>query len=312
MKLINIVNNHIFPERRDGLKNNIIRLAKELGFAIPQMNVNGLIWIEGVLKAAENQQSPIIIGTTDKNIEYLGGYEFILNTIKNKVQAMKITVPVIVHLDHGLSVENCKAAVDAGYDSVMFDGSQLPIEENIKQTKKVVEYAQLHDVLVEGEVGAVGGEEDGLIGQVKYADIDECVALVKEAKLDTLAPALGSVHGKYQGEPNLGFEEMTIIRNQVDIALVLHGASGISNNDIQRAIKLGHAKINFNTEINISWSKQLRDTLDENKELFNPQKILKPSIQAIELTAEKIIKMCGSNHQSKTLFKKNGDEKLWS
>ena len=127
-----------------------------------------------------------------------------------------------------------------------------------------------------------------------------------------MAPALGSVHGKYQGEPNLGFEEMTIIRNQVDIPLVLHGASGISNNDIQRAIKLGHAKINFNTEINISWSKQLRDTLDENKELFNPQKILKPSIQAIELTAEKIIKMCGSNHQSKTLFKKNGDEKLWS
>ncbi|MBO3064829.1 ketose-bisphosphate aldolase [Staphylococcus shinii] len=266
------------------------------------MNINGLIWIEGVLKAAENQQSPIIIGTTDKNIEYLGGYQFILNTIKNKIQAMEITVPVLIHLDHGLSVENCKRAIDVGYDSVMFDGSQLSIEENIKQTKKVVEYGHQKGVLVEGEVGAVGGEEDGLIGQVRYADINECVALVKETQLDTLAPALGSVHGKYQGEPNLGFEEMKIIRNKVDVPLVLHGASGISNYDLQRAIKLGHAKINFNTEINMSWTKKLRDTLEDDKDLFNPQKILKPSIQAIEQTAEKIIKMCGSNNQNEVFI----------
>lgn len=284
------------------MENNIIQFAKLSGFAIPQMNINGLIWIEGVLKAAENQQSPIIIGTTDKNIEYLGGYQFILNTIKNKIQAMEITVPVLIHLDHGLSVENCKRAIDVGYDSVMFDGSQLSIEENIKQTKKVVEYGHQKGVLVEGEVGAVGGEEDGLIGQVRYADINECVALVKETQLDTLAPALGSVHGKYQGEPNLGFEEMKIIRNKVDVPLVLHGASGISNYDLQRAIKLGHAKINFNTEINMSWTKKLRDTLEDDKDLFNPQKILKPSIQAIEQTAEKIIKMCGSNNQNKVFI----------
>lgn len=284
------------------MENNIIQFAKLSGFAIPQMNINGLIWIEGVLKAAENQQSPIIIGTTDKNIEYLGGYQFILNTIKNKIQAMEITVPVLIHLDHGLSVENCKRAIDVGYDSVMFDGSQLSIEENIKQTKKVVEYGHQKGVLVEGEVGAVGGEEDGLIGQVRYADINECVALVKETHLDTLAPALGSVHGKYQGEPNLGFEEMKIIRNKVDVPLVLHGASGISNYDLQRAIKLGHAKINFNTEINMSWTKKLRDTLEDDKDLFNPQKILKPSIQAIEQTAEKIIKMCGSNNQNEVFI----------
>src|SRR5699024_7875404 len=221
------------------------------------MNINGLVWIEGILKAAEKQQSPIIIGTTDKNIEYLGGYQFILDTIKNKAKAMKVTIPILIHLDHGLSVENCKYAVDAGYDSVMFDGSSLPIEENIKQTKEVVEYAHQKGVFVEGEVGAVGGEEDGLTGEVKYADIDECIDLVKETELDTLAPALGSVHGKYQGEPDLGFEEMNMIRNKVDVPLVLHGASGISNFDLQRAIKLGHAKINFNTEINMSWTKQL-------------------------------------------------------
>jgi len=284
------------------LKNNIIQYAKESGFAIPQMNINGLVWIEGILKAAENQQSPIIIGTTDKNIEYLGGYQFILDTIKNKAKAMKVTIPILIHLDHGLSVENCKYAVDAGYDSVMFDGSSLPIEENIKQTKEVVEYAHQKGVFVEGEVGAVGGEEDGLTGEVKYADIDECIDLVKETELDTLAPALGSVHGKYQGEPDLGFEEMNMIRNKVDVPLVLHGASGISNFDLQRAIKLGHAKINFNTEINMSWTKQLRDTLEGDKDLFSPQKILKPSTQAIEKTAEKIIKMCGSNNQNKVFI----------
>ncbi|MGW7911590.1 class II fructose-1,6-bisphosphate aldolase [Staphylococcus xylosus] len=284
------------------MKNNIIQYAKESGFAIPQMNINGLVWIEGILKAAENQQSPIIIGTTDKNIEYLGGYQFILDTIKNKAKAMKVTIPILIHLDHGLSVENCKYAVDAGYDSVMFDGSSLPIEENIKQTKEVVEYAHQKGVFVEGEVGAVGGEEDGLTGEVKYADIDECIDLVKETELDTLAPALGSVHGKYQGEPDLGFEEMNMIRNKVDVPLVLHGASGISNFDLQRAIKLGHAKINFNTEINMSWTKQLRDTLEGDKDLFSPQKILKPSTQAIEKTAEKIIKMCGSNNQNKVFI----------
>src|SRR5699024_1591926 len=174
--------------------------------------------------------------------------------------------------------------------------------ENIKQTKEVVEYAHQKGVFVEGEVGAVGGEEDGLTGEVKYADIDECIDLVKETELDTLAPALGSVHGKYQGEPDLGFEEMNMIINKVDVPLVLHGASGISNFDLQRAIKLGHAKINFNTEINMSWTKQLRDTLEGDKDLFSPQKILKPSTQAIEKTAEKIIKMCGSNNQNKVFI----------
>ncbi|PTK95806.1 class II fructose-bisphosphate aldolase [Staphylococcus gallinarum] len=276
----------------------MIRYAKSQGFAIPQMNINGLIWIEGVLQAAENMQSPIIIGTTDKNIAYLGGYKFILQTIKNKITAMGITVPVSIHLDHGLTVEGCKQAVDAGYDSVMFDGSKLPIEENIRQTKEVVEYAHAHGVIVEGEVGAVGGVEDGLVGQVKYADIDECVALVQQTHLDTLAPALGSVHGKYKGEPNLGFAEMEAIGSKVDVPLVLHGASGIPNADLQRAIQLGHAKINFNTEINISWSNQLRKTLNESTELFNPQEILKPSIQAIIKVAEKIIQTCGSENKN--------------
>lgn len=282
---------------------NFIEFAKKEKFAIPQININGLIWIEGILKAAQNLNSPIIIGTTDKNIEFLGGYKFISNTIKNKIQAMNITVPVYIHLDHGLTVEGCKEAVDAGYDSVMFDGSKLSISENIRLTKEVVDYAHEHNVFVEGEVGAIGGVEDGLSGQVRYADIDECLALVKETNLDTLAPALGSVHGKYKGEPNLGFEEMELINDNTQVPLVLHGASGISKEDLHRAISLGHAKINFNTEINIAWSNQLRKTLTEDKNLFSPQEIIRPSIEEIQKTSEKIINLCGSNNKSDAITK---------
>ncbi|MCJ1779460.1 class II fructose-bisphosphate aldolase [Mammaliicoccus sciuri] len=282
---------------------NFIEFAKKEKFAIPQININGLIWIEGILKAAQNLNSPIIIGTTDKNIEFLGGYKFISNTIKNKIQAMNITVPVYIHLDHGLTVKGCKEAVDAGYDSVMFDGSKLSISENIRLTKEVVDYAHEHNVFVEGEVGAIGGVEDGLSGQVRYADIDECLALVKETNLDTLAPALGSVHGKYKGEPNLGFEEMELINDNTQVPLVLHGASGISKEDLHRAISLGHAKINFNTEINIAWSNQLRKTLTENKNLFSPQEIIRPSIEEIQKTSEKIINLCGSNNKSDAITK---------
>lgn len=275
--------------------NSFIQKAKQEHYAIPQINVNGLIWIEGILKAAEETRSPIILGTTDKVIDFLGGYQFICSTIKNKIKAMGITIPVIIHLDHGLTVENCKKAVDAGYDSVMFDGSKLPIDENIKQTKEVVDYAHKNNVIVEGEVGAIGGNEDGIVGTVKYADLDDCINLAKEAKLDTLAPALGSVHGKYQGEPNLGFTEMQEIQNAIDIPLVLHGASGISDEDLLKAIHLGHAKINFNTEINIAWSDQLRQTLNEDDSLFNPLQILNPSKEAIIETVKSIIHKCTSN-----------------
>lgn len=274
--------------------NALIQQAKQEHYAIPQINVNGLLWIESILEAAEATRSPIIVGTTDKVVEFLGGYHFICTTIKNKIKTMNITIPVIVHLDHGLTVKNCKKAVDAGYDSVMYDGSKLSIEENIKQTKAVVEYAHNNKVIVEGEVGAIGGNEDGIVGNVKYADLDDCIRLAQEAKLDTLAPALGSVHGKYQGEPDLGFSEMKAIQEAIDIPLVLHGASGISDEDLLTAIHLGHAKINFNTEINIAWSNQLRQTLNQDKSLFNPQQILKPSKPAMVETIKSIIYKCTS------------------
>ncbi|MFY2153005.1 class II fructose-bisphosphate aldolase [Mammaliicoccus sciuri] len=275
------------------MKKHILE-AFEKNYAIPQININGLIWIEGILKAAQENASPVIIATTDKNIPFLGGYEFILKTIKNKVKTMNISVPVIVHLDHGLSVEGCKKAVDAGYDSVMFDRSQLPIDENIKLTKEVVDYAHKHDVYVEGEVGAVGGSEDGMVSNLKYASVDDCVRLAKESFIDSLAPALGSVHGEYVGEPDLDFGKMQQINDILNIPLVLHGASGISDHDLDKAIKNGHAKINFNTEINIAWNKDLRQYLNNNPNDYSPQNILKSGIKTISTTAQSIMSKCSS------------------
>lgn len=179
----------------------------------------------------------------------------------------------------------------------MFHEKQHLFEENIKQTKEVVDYAHQHNVIVEGEIGAIGGNEDGIIGNVKYADFNDCLRLAKETQLDTLAPALGSVHGKYQGEPDLGFEEMAEIQKALDLPLVLHGASGISDEDLLKAIHLGHAKINFNTEINIAWSNQLRQTLNDDTSLFNPQQILNPSKEVIKATVKSIIHKCTSQNR---------------
>lgn len=168
-------------------------------------------------------------------------------------------------MDHGKTVDNCLRAIDAGFTSVMFDGSHGPIEDNIRDTRKVTAYAAA-GVSVEAEVGTVGGMEDGLIGGIQYADLNECIRIVEETGIDALAAALGSVHGKYAGEPKLGFDEMDAISRAVGIPLVLHGASGIPKHQLDRAIKLGHAKVNINTECVTAWSLQLRNTLTEDLE----------------------------------------------
>jgi 6-phospho-5-dehydro-2-deoxy-D-gluconate aldolase len=198
------------------------------------------------------------------------------------VEEKGITVPVALHLDHGKSVESCLRAIDAGFTSVMFDGSHGPIDQNIEQTRQVVEYAAPHGISVEAEVGTVGGVEDGLVGGIQYADLHECVRIVEETGIDALAAALGSVHGKYIGEPKLGFTEMEAISQAIGIPLVLHGASGIPLHQLTRAIELGHAKVNINTESVTAWSLQLRQTLADHPETTEPRTILTPARQAIE------------------------------
>ena len=255
--------------------------AKAENYAVGQYSINGLEFAQSFLQAADEERAPIILAASDRLVDYLGGFKTITAMVKSLVEEMNITVPVALHLDHGMNVERCKIAIDAGFTSVMIDGSHHPIEENIEMTKQVVDYAKQRNVSVEAEVGTVGGTEDGLVGGIKYADPNECMRIVKEAEIDALAAALGSVHGPYQGEPKLGFEEMQQISNMTKVPLVLHGGSGIPLHQIKKAIEFGHAKINVNTESIQVWAKGIREVLADEEKLYEPRAIITPAKEAI-------------------------------
>ncbi|MFH0346564.1 class II fructose-1,6-bisphosphate aldolase [Bacillus vallismortis] len=268
--------------------------AKREHYAIGQFNINGLQWTKAILRAAEEEQSPVIAAASDRLIDYLGGFKTVAALVNALMEELSITVPVVLHLDHGSSVERCKQAIDAGFSSVMIDGSHSPIDQNIAMTKEVADYAKLHGVSVEAEVGTVGGMEDGLVGGVKYADLHECQRLAEETNIDALAAALGSVHGKYQGEPKLGFKEMEEIAKVTNIPLVLHGASGIPADQIARTIQLGHAKININTECMVAWAEKTRVMFEENRDLYEPRAYMTPGIDAVKETVKSKMKEFGS------------------
>lgn len=255
--------------------------AKTENYAVGQYNINGLAFAQSFLQAAEEEQSPIILAASDRLVDYLGGFKTIAAMVKNLVEEMNITVPVALHLDHGITVDRCIKAIDAGFTSVMIDGSHFPIDKNIEMTKLVVDYAFERNVSVEAEVGTVGGIEDGLQGGIQYANPDECVRIVKEANIDALAAALGSVHGPYQGEPKLGFDEMKQISNMTSIPLVLHGGSGIPLHQIKKAIELGHAKINVNTESIQAWTKAIRKVLKFEENIYEPRAVFIPAKEAV-------------------------------
>lgn len=260
--------------------------AKEGMYAVGQFNINSLQWAQAILQAAEEEQSPVILAASDRLVEDLGGFKTISTMIKALMEEMNITVPVVLHLDHGMTVKRCKQAIDAGFTSVMIDGSHFSIDQNIQMTKQVVDYAHNRNVSVEAEVGTVGGMEDGLIGGVKYADPSECVRLVEQTRVDALAAALGSVHGPYQGEPKLGFDEMKQISELTGIPLVLHGGSGIPDYQIRKAIELGHAKINVNTECLQAWTEAVREKLNSDLELYDQRAITTPGKEAIVNTVK--------------------------
>ena len=222
----------------------------------------------------------------------MGGYKTVAGMVKGMLEDLKITVDVAIHLDHGSSFEACKKAIDAGFTSVMIDASQHPLAENIRITKEVVEYAHARGISVEAELGTVGGQEDDVIGEsIIYADVNECVQLVKETNIDCLAPALGSVHGPYKDEPKLGFKEMEEIMNATGLPLVLHGGTGIPEDQIKRAIACGTSKINVNTECQQAFARDLRAFLanKENDKVYDPRKIIGPATKGIvEVLKDKI------------------------
>lgn len=277
---------------------DMLEKAKDNGYAVGQFNINNLEYIQAILQAAEAEKSPVILGVSEGAGKYMGGFKVVVAMVKALMEEYGTTVPVAIHLDHGSSFEKVAQAIHAGFTSVMIDASHSPIEENVALTQKVVELANIHGVSVEAEVGTVGGEEDGVIGGINYADPQECLRLVKEAGIDCLAPALGSVHGPYQGEPNLGFKEMEEILNLTQVPLVLHGGTGIPTKDIQKAISLGTAKINVNTENQISQTKAIRQVLNDNTEVYDPRKYLGPGTEAIKQTVIGKMREFGSSNKA--------------
>lgn len=272
----------------------LLTQAKKEHYAIPQFNINGLLWIQTGYEAAEQLRSPIILAASDRLIGYLGGFDTVYQMALSLYKEMNVSVPVVLHLDHGASVENCIKAINAGFSSVMYDGSHFPIQENIANTQQVCEYAKKYNVSVEAEVGCIGGTEDGVSGGVIYADFQECIDLVTHTEVDALAAALGSVHGKYKGEPKLGFAQMQALSENIKIPLVLHGASGIPLDQLRRCIELGHAKINFNTELIMAWTDSVRQTLEKNPTIYEPRLILGPARQVLIHVMSRIMTEIGS------------------
>ena len=256
--------------------------AREGKYAVGQFNINNVEWTAAILDKAQELNAPVILGVTSGASTYMGGWNTVVGLVRGLIIDHNITVPVALHVDHGASFEICKAAIDAGFTSVMIDGSHHPLEENIAIVKQVVDYAHLRGVTVEAELGKVGGQEDSVVAESMYAVPEECVRMVKETGIDCLAPALGSVHGPYHGEPKLGFKEMDTINQMVGVPLVLHGGSGIPEDQIKRAISLGTAKINVNTESQQAWAKIVREVLNKDSNVYDPRKIIGPGKKGIQ------------------------------
>ncbi|TDM13704.1 class IIb fructose-bisphosphate aldolase FdaB [Macrococcus bovicus] len=273
--------------------------AKEGGYAVGQYNLNNLEFTQAILGASQEENAPVILGVSEGAGKYMGGFYTVVKMVEGLMKDMNITVPVAIHLDHGSSFEKCKEAIDAGFTSVMIDASHHPFEENVEITKKVVEYAHSKGVSVEAELGRVGGQEDDVVSDgVVYADAKECQELVEKTGIDCLAPALGSVHGPYKGEPNLGFKEMEEIGQATGLPLVLHGGTGIPTKDITRSISLGTAKINVNTENQIASAKAVRDTLNNDANVYDPRKYLGPAREAIKETVKGKIREFGTSNKA--------------
>ncbi|QFF97918.1 fructose-bisphosphate aldolase [Psychrobacillus glaciei] len=280
------------------MKEMLIKGKKE-GYAVGQFNINNLEFTQAILQAAEEEKSPVILGVSEGAAKYMGGFTTVVHMVKGLMEDYKTSVPVAIHLDHGSSFEKCKEAIDAGFTSVMIDASHHSFEENVEITSNVVDYAHARNISVEAELGTVGGQEDDVVADgVIYANPSECAELVKRTSIDCLAPALGSVHGPYKGEPNLGFEEMEEISKLADLPLVLHGGTGIPTHDIERSISLGTAKINVNTENQIAATNAIRNYLNENSSQYDPRKYLIPARDAIKTTVIGKMREFGSSNKA--------------
>jgi fructose-bisphosphate aldolase class II len=256
------------------------------GYAVGQFNINNLEWTKAILLTAQENNSPVILGVSEGAAKYMTGYKVVADMVKAMIESLNITVPVALHLDHG-SYEGAKKAIEAGFSSIMFDGSHYEISENIKLTKDMVQRTRQLGISLEAEVGAIGGEEDGVIGSGEVADPKEC-KMIADLGVDFLAAGIGNIHGKYpENWAGLNFEVLNEINNITgDIPLVLHGGTGIPADMIKKAISMGVSKINVNTECQLVFAEATRKYVEEGKDLigkgFDPRKLLAPGTQAIK------------------------------
>jgi len=276
----------------------MLHKALEGRYAVGQFNLNNLEFTQAILQAAQEEEAPVILGVSEAYIPYMGGLPCIAGMVKALINYYGITVPVALHLDHGSSFEVCVNALHAGFTSVMIDASHHSLEDNIFVTQKVTQVAHVLGATVEAELGRITGREDDLIvdeAEGMYAVPSECVRLVMETGIDCLAPALGSVHGPYRGQPKLGFDRMGEIQRQTGLPLVLHGGSGLPDEEIRQAIALGTCKINVNTDNQAACTTAIRSYLGEHPEAYDPRNYLNPAKEAIRNTVKAKIRLFGSS-----------------
>jgi fructose-bisphosphate aldolase class II len=263
----------------------LIKAHKE-GYGIAQININNLEWIKATLEAVQELQSPVILGVSEGAAKYMGGYRNVMAMVRELIDFLGVTVPVAVHLDHG-TYEGAKKALDAGFTSIMFDGSHYPFEENLVKTKEVVAMCHAKGVSVEAEVGSIGGEEDGVVGMGEIADPEECRQIAATG-VDMFAAGIGNIHGMYPADwKGLNFDVLAEVQRVTGgVPLVLHGGSGIPDDMVKKAISLGVSKINVNTECQIAFAQATREYIEANLDLkgkgFDPRKLLKPGTEAIK------------------------------
>ena len=276
----------------------MLNKAREGHYAVGQFNINNLEWTKAILLTAQENNSPVILGVSEGAGKYMCGFKTVVGMVKGMIEELKITVPVALHLDHG-SFEGAKACINAGFSSVMFDGSHYPIEENIAKTTALVNTCDVLGISLEAEVGSIGGEEDGVVGMGECADPAECKA-VADLGVTMLAAGIGNIHGVYpENWAGLSFETLEAIKAQVgDMPLVLHGGTGIPAEMIKKAISLGVAKINVNTECQLAFRDATRAYVEAGKDQkgkgFDPRKLLAPGFEAIKATVKEKMELFGS------------------
>ena len=276
--------------------------AREGKYAVGQFNINNLEWTKTILLTAQELNSPVILGVSEGAGKYMGGFKTVSGMVNGLLEGLNITVPVALHLDHG-TYEGCYKCIEAGFSSIMFDGSHYPIAENVEKTTELVKICNEKGLSLEAEVGAIGGEEDGVIGMGECADPNERKSIA-DLGVTMLAAGIGNIHGKYPANwPGLSFETLAAVKEKVgDMPLVLHGGTGIPEDMIKKAISLGVAKINVNTECQLAFAAAVRKYIEAGKDLegkgFDPRKLLAPGCDAIKETVREKIELFGSANKA--------------